>query len=461
MAKIEDLIGLRKDYVYDIYKNVCQNNYEDYDTITRKKMIESIIDEYSNPYFFINALTADEILFVRKNLNNVVDGKMAKELRDLLIYSMDSDFKYTLTEELKPYIKKALTEYKENKKKYEEEKVNAYFLVGLFRAYGVLKTKEIEELSILYFSNKYLTSYLLHPYVQRFVERTYFDSEDYALKELVNDTKILKSHGKKMKTIYDYNRILSIGKFYFDSNNKNYIKLKNDPDGEKILDLVYKDFYIYAGYGQIDYYMSRHSYDFYNVNDYLLYCLNNLLEESPCFILNDAKNAVVDKKVTDLFYSVFPKFLKFSSGKYNMDIGVYDSIDSQGSFELLEKIVRDKFDTVNDFISSTKLSCEQKDMLISISKGIMDNFFVIKHLKDGTIFTDSNENLYLVKGLISELKSLINLCPAFINTLIFEYRGQYICCGLINQFPVKLGPNIQKRINALYKANKDKMIGEK
>lgn len=58
-----------KEKVFDYYKRTCQNDYWDYDSMTRKEMFERMIETYT-PEYLVSICTTWELKALRRLLRN-------------------------------------------------------------------------------------------------------------------------------------------------------------------------------------------------------------------------------------------------------------------------------------------------------------------------------------------------------------------------------------------------------
>ncbi|MBO5542047.1 MAG: hypothetical protein J5936_01300, partial [Acholeplasmatales bacterium] len=229
MATIEDTKKLTKTFIYDIYFKLLvqyDDYYDDtlYEKLTRKKMVTELVNYYNNDISNIyNILTEDELDFLHKFMNskNNMSLDYYHDIYDTLLISCDSKLNYSILDELKDSIAKALRIYKENKIKIEKEKELAYLIVGLVRSYGALKYEELVELTS-YYNNIDVDEYLNHPYVNRYVNTKSNIIKLYKLYYECDYEEILKSHSDTFKTLYPYDKLINIGKYYFDISDDKY-----------------------------------------------------------------------------------------------------------------------------------------------------------------------------------------------------------------------------------------------
>lgn len=126
--------NLDKGYIYDIYFRVVQLPKK-YTSITRKKMLEEIIKQYT-PQYIVDICTCRELKFLEKVVKNVPvnyspDYEFEIEtLADKLLYNYESG----LTQELESNIKEALKLVNYERKKEEDRFLAA--IIGYVRSQG-------------------------------------------------------------------------------------------------------------------------------------------------------------------------------------------------------------------------------------------------------------------------------------------------------------------------------------
>lgn len=115
----EEFIKLQKDYVYNLYEKLVYN-VEDYDDISRGKMLDNILKEYEDPYFIFDICTVKELDFLKYAEGRVLDEedieKYKWEINELNKKCIFSKKKYCVFEELVDNVKEALKLYKKDAK---------------------------------------------------------------------------------------------------------------------------------------------------------------------------------------------------------------------------------------------------------------------------------------------------------------------------------------------------------
>ena len=465
MSNINDVKKLTKDFIFNFYFKILVDyddyyNDELYDKLTRSKMLKSIIDYYNDDISNIyNILNDNELSFLNNiiNVSNIDDIKPYHDIYDTFLISTDGKCGYAIMDELNDSISIALSYYNDNMKDIEKNKEVAYLIVGLVRSYGALYYKELK-----YLVNKYVNcdidDYLNHPYVLRYVNtksnvirlcNLYYE-EDYI--------DILKSHNKEFKTLYEYNTLINIGKYYFDISNDRYKNLLKD---NKAFDFVNNDkeeIIIHAGLSIMDRYLDN-KYNYLGIfyTEDSIKRIISFMSILPIYELNDNSYNVMDKSFTDCYYSVIPSLYRYASKRlsFNLTINEDNSLNSDEVYELIELLDKNKY-LIDEFIKNSKLDINQINLLNGFKKGFNSDFIVYKHLKNGSVFIDANTNkCYLVKGLITPIDRMLRNNPSLVKTYIFPYDNNIITSGIISELPVRIGNNLKKEIKVIYDLNKD------
>jgi len=105
--------------------------------------------------------------------------------------------------------------------------------------------------------------------------------------------------------------------------------------------------------------------------------------------------------------------------------------------ELIETYVQENPDVLSD------------DELAIIRKWrdfIKDSFFILRHLKKGSIFIGKDNRVYAVHGIQSPLDEVIPsyALPQMAETILLPFKGQIIYDGLLSGYSVHFGGGISK-----------------
>ena len=166
MKLVEDLKTYSKALIYDTYLRICDYP-KDYEKITKKKMLEDIINTYNQKDFIFNLCTKRELEFLKLIINKKF------KLIDFLNYDWEikalCDKKIISLTDFEIY-DELLDSVKDNLKTYEKyPKMNIHeiiiFMIAMVRVNGELLTKVLESMitSMTNMSAKEFNSLLGNP----------------------------------------------------------------------------------------------------------------------------------------------------------------------------------------------------------------------------------------------------------------------------------------------------------
>ena len=136
-----------KAFVYETYKKIV-DNVKLYDKMTTKNMINECLQKYNeSDDYILNIFSEDEIeLLLNKNISK---KQYFPFFRLLHKYFLITNYPirnrgYHIPIETKEIINKACNYYLNNKDMINKNKYYDYFIVGLFRTYGLLSLDELD-----------------------------------------------------------------------------------------------------------------------------------------------------------------------------------------------------------------------------------------------------------------------------------------------------------------------------
>ena len=110
----------------------------------------------------------------------------------------------------------------------------------------------------------------------------------------------------------------------------------------------------------------------------------------------------------------------------------------------------------------------EDDVLLDEEVGILNNlrnfvkgpFVIIKHQKNGSIFMDSQNKLYLVKGIKSPIERMseLEVTPTICDTFIFQFKDSIIYSSIIFPSQIRIVGNMKREYLNIYNKNKNKII---
>ncbi|HTX90271.1 MAG TPA: hypothetical protein VMC09_03555 [Anaerolineales bacterium] len=89
---------------------------------------------------------------------------------------------------------------------------------------------------------------------------------------------------------------------------------------------------------------------------------------------------------------------------------------------------------------------------------IKGTFYIIRHLKKGTIFIGDQDKVYFVSGLVTPLDEIVPsyALPQMVQTVLLPFKGLIVYDGLFSGYNVSFGGNIRADLNRVYQVAKHK-----
>ncbi len=117
--------------------------------------------------------------------------------------------------------------------------------------------------------------------------------------------------------------------------------------------------------------------------------------------------------------------------------------------KLIEAYVRENPDAIP--AAELQIILKWKDFI----KG---SFFILRHLKKGSIFIGNDNQVYAVQGIQDPLDELIPsyALPQMVEAVLLPFKGQIIYDGLLSGYRVHFGGGIRSDINHTYTVAKQK-----
>jgi len=121
----------------------------------------------------------------------------------------------------------------------------------------------------------------------------------------------------------------------------------------------------------------------------------------------------------------------------------------------LKDILYDKLELIDSFIKDNHndLSAPDREIVSSWKNFVVGRFYIVRHLKNYTIFLDENEppKAYGVLGIITPLEDMIgsNL-PRMVKATLLPFENRIIYDGTIFPYNILFGSGTRRRINDSY-----------
>jgi len=98
------------------------------------------------------------------------------------------------------------------------------------------------------------------------------------------------------------------------------------------------------------------------------------------------------------------------------------------------------------------LSPEQLEIIGKWKGFIKGSFFILRHLKKGSIFIGKDDNVYAVHGIQDPLEEVIPsyALPQMVEAVLLPFKGKIIYDGLLSGYSIHFGGGIRSNLNRLY-----------
>lgn len=457
-----------KEYCYETYMVLVDKNVS-YDNITRKKMVLECINLYKSNPNIINFIFNEKELDYLYSLPDIVShdcrGKICDYV-DFFLYCSDGYFSdYTVTLELKEVLEEAKKIYYSNKEKIENEKKILYISLGIFRTYGALTPNELSYILMkLNINMQNFTEF--NYYVKRFVSNDIYNNIRcvWVLKGLFGYSEdLLSSHPKDIRINYSLSQFEDIGINYFDTKSPHYIKALRHKKISDFLDKYGNETYMILAGANLgtSYYIDQYSSLIESLTEDEKADLFTFYSCLPKYILIKNQNNLLSENDANLFYEIMMPFIKFAGDRYKMKFDFHDNqYNASQANEILNRCIKNNFNIVSEYLKKKSLKNEHKSIILNLKKSVKGPFIVLKHLNEGSVFLDMNENLYLVKGIKSSIDKMegVSKTPALCDTFIFQFKDSIIYSSIIIPYPIEMVGNMKKHYEALYKNKKNMII---
>ncbi len=488
MKLIDDLKKYSKDYVYEAYLKVTEEP-KYYEKITKKKMIEEIINVYNQKNYIFSLCTKKELNFLKIIMNKKLSInehiKYDWEIKTLCDKNILCYTDFKVYDEFVDNVKDALKYYA----KYPDMNIHEIIvlMIALIRTNGELLTKALEAMitDITNISqegfNKLLGSplfrfycsfkYTYIPSLNREEECIYYIDYWDILDELSEKRQEYGLAGAKGFILDDYYDL-----FYYGitvKNNKNGQKLLKELDNTSIKWFMLKaidEIRLLHNYALIDYICED------NLHDLVI----KTLDDTPCGVMNGftpneyikekdkekvlnykftivpQNNAHLCRRAADEYYKLYLGLIEYinTKEKINPDLVVYkqSQIHPIEIQEIDEYLWKNKDVIIPEFIKNNPLNFTEEEL--SIIKGFTnsitsDKLAIVGLDREYTMILDmENGKIYMVKGIRSNFDEMLkNLeLPQFISTTLLMFKDNIIFNGIFYLKEIKFGNDVKEYV---------------
>lgn len=477
---------LPKDMVYDMYLSLVYD-CKDYDSITRSKMLDSIIKEYSQKHYLYHICTGKELDFLKKFNNKQLTSNDIKkydwEIKQLNQKCIFSRVTFEIFEEQKKNVELALENYENNSKEKEDEvilfmisviKINAEMLSKAFismisSVFDVDKSK-VENLFGHPLFNFYCAFHkewfeFSNDYEELIYYREYWDKlED--IRELRKEYGMAGCIESDIRDNYDI--------FYYgfpirkEKVKKMYDKVKKHLNSEWL-------FYIIDDARVLN---DRCGLTLFIEDEPLLTLINEALDEMPCSVMNGftpnqynkekikaieikdkltvipQNNAHLSKNAADEFYKLYFALLEYVNDKYNITdikkIYKQHALDVNKLYEIDEYLWKNK-NIIDKFIKENKYNFteEELDRVKLFKKSITsDHFVIIGFEREYTKVLSEDGKIYMIKGIRADIDKIMdpNEIPKVIGTTLIMFKDNIIFNGFFSSVDIVFGNDMKESI---------------
>lgn len=482
----EEFIKAPKPMIYEMYSRIVYDIY-DYDDVTRSKMLDEIIKEYSQKNFLYHMCTTKELEFlkyaVKKQISMDDVNKYSWEINTLNDKGIFSKVTFTVFDEQKINVDEALKTYKDNGKNGYEDII--IFMISKIRTNADMLTKalttmiksvcNIDEAGV----NKLMGSPLFHFYCDFYYNYLEFskNEEEFVFYrdyyDILDDLEIArKKYGiggalpvdiRDDFDIFYYGfpiRKEKVEKMYKEINkrfDKNFLikvideaRVLNERTGLKFL-----------------------------IDNNMFQIVNDALDETPCAAMNGftpkdyerqtfesidldkefkyvpQNNAHLCKNAADHYYKLYFALLEYVNKKYNMhpeikriykqeglDVNKLQNIDQKlwENKEIIEEFIKD-----NNYDFNEEELKEIKEFENAVSS---DYFVIVGFEREYTKILSDDGKLYMVKGIRADIDKIINPrdIPIIISTTLLMFKENIVFKSFFSNINLELSNDIKKDI---------------
>ena len=482
----EQLANFSKPMMYDRYLSIVYDNKE-YESITKNKMIDKIINEYSQKDFLYHICTKKELEFLDLVYHNKLNLEEAYKydfcIRELRKKCILAEFSLDIYDEQKENVEKALILNKKAKVKSHEDivifmvsaiKINAEMLeeafISMIKGMFNISSEDVEHLMmhpLFHFYCGFISRYIdsLGGEKTFIVYREYYDFLD----ELFYARKKYGLAGMIEKDIRDNYDIFYYG---YPIRNKKVKKMYDMVSGN-----IMKD-YIFSIVDKVRVLNNRDMLSRLMDDDELIKIINEALDEMPIaamngftpkqyleekkkekeynkrFVAMKQENAHLSKKEKDEYYKLYFAILEYVNNKYK--ISKIKKIYKQKGLNPMDLMEIDDFlwshkEVIDEFILDNEYKFEEEELnIISNFKSAIKSepFIIVGFDRDYTKILGTDGKLYMVKGVTSNMDEVVinKELPIIIDTTLVQYRDKIIFCSLLKTSDIKLGNDIKEVI---------------
>ena len=159
-----------------------------------------------------------------------------------------------------------------------------------------------------------------------------------------------------------------------------------------------------------------------------------------------------------LFHKLMNSLLFFTNQKVGLinanTIKEFLNRDLTETMPLREKIFSDKYNIIDDYFKENPDNFNQEELRIIVSwkKYKAGDFFVVKHLKDYSLFYNSKtQKVYGVKGIFDSFEEKFNgYAPVAVKIILIPFKSDLIYEGIFFPYNISFGGNMRSSLKQEY-----------
>lgn len=477
--------SVRKEFIYEVYSKTVDNPKE-YEKITRKKMIQEVLEYYKEDNHLEECLTCQDILDLKEMIKNgnQIQRQECMHLYQLLLLDFIDYKTKCINQDILPFILERIDSFDLEKAKQRDEKNN--LLIGMIKAYGIIKVHNLNQF-IMAFNEINGTDLDLKRdvFMNRIVREYYFlayrDDSKYIVYKIFDDyiedcLDIQEDETFNVK-LFDYESLINIAKYDFDISVTSLKKLYRELqkiDFSYIRERIIRDLIIMLNFGY-EYQDIKDSFFsipfiYSSLTPQLLKYIKNAMDDIPLAIyygltqreieekedgqeenleyLQSVKQnrACLGAKEANRFYKLYMNLLDYVNKKYHIirenNLARAYHVNPTDQAKIREKLfenlsIIDEYVALNPNRLNSTLLKQVKEM----KNAIMMNCVIVKYDNNYTLVMGENETLYGVIGDVCNLDEVIpaHSLPYMCKLVLVPYKGKIVYDGVIEGANIHMG----------------------
>lgn len=485
--KIKDeFLNLPKELLYETYLKIVYNP-EEYDKITRSKMIEEIIKEYKQENYLYHICTTKELDFLKNMRNKQLSmedmQKYEWEIKTLNDKCIFSRITFEVFEEQKQNVEDALKTYEQNDKKNLENLL--LFMISKVKTNAVMLTKTLSSIveSISSIDEEEINAIMGSPLFHYYCEFSY-EYFDFSGKE--EEIVSYRDYYDILDEIKEARKIYGIaGSIPFDIRDDFDIFYYGFPIRKKIVKKMYDEINkrvdketLFQIVDEARVLNDRTGLDIF-FDKKSLKIVNEALDECPCAVMNGftpnayeeqryeemdldkefsyipQNNAHLCKSAADHYYKLYFALLDYINKKYKIHPEIKKIYKQEGldvtKLSDIDKYLWDHKNIIDDFIEENQYHFTEEELseIKEFKHAVTsDTFVIVGFDREYTKILSDNGKLYMVKGIRADFDEIMNPkeLPKIIGTTLLMFKGKIVFKSFFTNVDLSFGNDVKKEI---------------